>query len=453
MAADSPLLDPLFRGAAAEVFSDAARLQGMLDFEAALARAGAKVGIIPQHAAGVIAERCRAELFDRHQLGAAAATAGNPAIPLVAALTRVVAQKDVASAGYVHWGATSQDAMDTGLALQLRRGLHQFLPEVRRLADALATLAEAHASTPMVGRTWLQQAVPISFGLKVAGWCAAVDRARMRVEQAGDAACVLQFGGAAGSPASIGDAAGGLTAALAAELKLHEPDLSWHAHRDRLADFAAALALLTGVLGKIGRDISLLAQTEVGEVSEPSAHGRGGSSTMPHKRNPVASAVMLAAAVRVPHLLASLFAAMPQEHERGLGGWHAEWETIPDIFSLTWGSVSRALETIDGLEVFADRMRSNIDITRGLVSGEAVMMALAPRIGRDRAQSLVEEASRKAMKDGAHLRDVLANTPSVTEHLDASALDTVFDHNRQAAYAKRLVERMLSSRRRSQGAS
>ncbi len=454
MAADSPMLDPLFRGTAAgEVFSDAARLQGMLDFEAALARAAAKAGVIPPRAADVIAECCRAELFDRHQLGAAAASAGNPAIPLVAALTQLVARKDAAAAGCVHWGATSQDAMDTGLVLQLRRGLDRFLPETQKLADSLAALAQVHASTPMVGRTWLQHAVPITFGLKAAGWCAAVDRTRNRIERAGDAACVLQFGGAAGSLTSLGEAGPAISTLLAAELNLPEPDLSWHAHRDRLVDLAAALALFAGVLGKIARDVSLMMQTEVGELSEPPAPGRGGSSTMPHKRNPVACAVMLAAAGRVPHLVASLFAAMPQEHERGLGGWQVEWETLPEIFSLTWGSASRALEAIDGLEVNAKRMRSNIDLTRGLVCAEAVMMALAPRIGRDRAHTLVEEASRNAAGSGAHLRDVLARTPSIAEHLDASALDALFDYDNQAAHAKRLVERMLATRHRTPGVS
>ena len=454
MAADSPLLDPLFRGAAAgEVFSDAARLQGMLDFEVALARAAVKAGVIPPRAAEVIAECCRVELFDRHQLGAAAVGAGNPAIPLVAALTQLVARKDAAAAGCVHWGATSQDAIDTGLVLQLRRGLDRFLPETHTLADALASLAERHASTPMVGRTWLQHAVPITFGLKAAGWCAAVDRARARIEQAGSAACVLQFGGAAGSLASLGNAGPRLSELLAAELNLPEPDLSWHAHRDRLVDLAAALGLLAGVLGKIARDVSLMMQTEVGEVSEPAAEGRGGSSTMPHKRNPVACAVMLAAAGRVPYLVASLFGAMPQEHERGLGGWQVEWETLPEIFSLTWGSASHALEAIEGLEVNADRMRRNIDVTRGLVCAEAVMMALALRIGRDRAHTLVEEASRSAIGSGAHLRDVLARIPSIAEHLDASALDAAFDYDNQAAHAKRLVERMLAKRQRTLGVS
>jgi 3-carboxy-cis,cis-muconate cycloisomerase len=454
MSADSPLLDPLFRGTpAAGMFSDVARLDGMLEFEAALARAAANVGVIPNPAARVIVECCRAELFDLRQIGAAAASAGNPAIPLVAALTELVAQKDGESAGYVHWGATSQDVMDTGLVLRLRQALDQFLPETRRLADELATLASAHAGTLIAGRTWLQHAVPITFGLKAAGWCAAVDRARTRVEQAGDGARVLQFGGAAGSLASVGDAGPAMAAALAAELHLREPELSWHAHRDRLVDLAAALALLAGVLGKIARDVSLLMQTEVSEVSEPAAHGRGGSSTMPHKRNPVACAVMLSAAARVPNLLASLFAAMPQEHERGLGGWHAEWEMLPEIFSLTWGSLNRALETIEGLEVFAERMRTNIDLTRGLMSAEAVMMALAPRMGRDRAHEIVEEASRTAVRDGVHLRDVLAKTPSIAGHLDPTAVDTMFDYERQAFRSKQLVERMLASRQRSQGVS
>ena len=453
MAADSPLFDPLFRGTpAADTFSDVARLEGMLEFEAALARAAAKVGQIPQHAAPVIAECCRAQLFDLRQLGSATAAAGNPAIPLVAALTQLVAQKDKASAGYVHWGATSQDVMDTGLVLQLRRGLDRFLPEARKLGDALAMLAKTHAATPMVGRTWLQHAVPVTFGLKAAGWCAAVDRARSRVKQAGDRACVLQFGGAAGSLASVGDAGPAMSAALAADLRLREPELSWHAHRDRFVDLAAALALVAGVLGKIARDISLLAQTEVGEVSEPAGQGRGGSSTMPHKRNPVACAVMLSTAARVPHLLASLLAAMPQEQERGLGGWHAEWETLPEIFSLTWGSLNRALETIGGLDVFVERMRRNIDLTRGLVSAEAVMMALAPRLGRDVAHEIVEEASRTAARDAIHLRDVLLGMPSVAAHISRADIDKLFDYGLQVSHSKQMVERMLASRQL-QGAS
>ena len=285
------MLGPLFRWDALEpLFSDRARLQGMLDFEAALARAEAATGMIPAQAAAAIAAKCKADLFDEGALARAAASAGNLAIPLVAQLGALVAKDDAEAARFVHWGATSQDAIDTGLVLQLRPALDRIGAELARLGDELARLAEVHRATPAVARTWMQQALPTTFGLKAAGWLDAVDRQRDRLAEVQRKALVLQFGGAVGTLAALGNAGLDVAAALAAELRLPLPDVPWHAHRDRLAGVAVTLGLCTGTLAKIARDLALSMQTEVGELLEPAAEGRGGSSTLPHKRNPVASA-------------------------------------------------------------------------------------------------------------------------------------------------------------------
>ena len=445
------LLGPLFTSdAMAAVFSDAARLQAMLDFEAALAKAEASIGLIPSTAADAIAGACRADRFDIATLARATAEAGNPAIPMVKQLTALVAERDPDAAGFVHWGATSQDAIDTGLVLQIRAGLASMEPDLRRLSDALAALAQTHAKTVMMGRTLMQQAVPVTFGLKAAGWLAAVARAHTRLTDAGKAAQVLQFGGAAGTLAALGDRGLDVAAALAKELDLGLPELPWHGHRDRLVDLAAALGLIAGTLGKMARDIALLMQTEVAEAFEPAGEGRGGSSTMPHKRNPIACAVALAAAARIPPLVATLLAAMPQEQERGLGGWHAEWETLPQIFLLAAGALHHMSDTVAGLTVDAERMHANIDATRGLVMAEAVAMALADRIGKQEAHKLVESACRRAVAEAAHLRDALARDPAVMAQLNAEMLDRLFAPESYLGMAERFVERALAARRRGQ---
>jgi 3-carboxy-cis,cis-muconate cycloisomerase len=446
-----PLFGPLFTGdAMAAVFSDAARLQAMLDFEAALAKAEASVGLIPSTAAAAIARACRADRLDIAGLARATAEAGNPAIPMVKQLTALVAEQDTAAAGFVHWGATSQDAMDTGLVLQIRAGLATIEPDLQRLSSALAALTQTHAKTVMIGRTLMQQAVPVTFGLKTAGWLAALARAHTRLTDAGQAAQVLQFGGAAGTLAALGDRGLDVAAALARELELDLPDLPWHGHRDRLVDLAAALGLLAGTLGKMARDIALLMQTEVAEAFEPAGDGRGGSSTMPHKRNPIACAVALAAAARIPPLAATLLAAMPQEQERGLGGWHAEWETLPQIFLLAGGALHHMSDAAAGLTVDTERMRANIDATRGLVMAEAVTMALAARIGKRDAHKLVESACRRAVAEGAHLRDLLAGDPAITAQLSPEILDRLFAPESYLGMAERFVERALAARRRGQ---
>ena len=441
------LLGPLFAGdAMTAAFNDRARLQAMLDFQAALARAEAAVGLFPAAAAGSIASVCKADLFDVAALARDTAAAGNPAIPLVKQLTALVAKQDAAAARFVHWGATSQDAIDTGLVLQMRAGLAAIEPDLQRLTAALATLAQTHAKTVMIGRTLLQQAVPVTFGLKAAGWLAAVERTRARLAEAGRAAQVLQFGGAAGTLAALGNRGLDVAAALAKELDLVLPELPWHGHRDRLVDLAAALGLLVGTLGKMARDLSLLMQTEVAEAFEPAGQGRGGSSTMPHKRNPIACAVALAAATRVPPLVATLLAAMPQEQERGLGGWHAEWETLPEIFLLAAGALHHMTDATAGLTLDTKRMRENIEVTRGLVMAEAVTMALAERIGKQEAHHLIEAACRRALAERGHLRDVLAREPSVAAQLTPKALDRLFAPESYLGMAERFVRRVLAAR-------
>jgi 3-carboxy-cis,cis-muconate cycloisomerase len=427
-----------------DVFSDHGRLQGILDFEAALAAAEARCGVIPQPAAQVIASQCRAEHFDIETLARASALAGNTAIPVVRELAARVANASPEAERFVHFGATSQDAMDTGLVLQLRAALGLIEPALLRLSGELRRLAREHRLTPLAGRTWLQQAVPITFGLKVAGWLSAIDRHRGRLEAVGPRVLVLQLGGAAGTLASLGERGLDVALGTAHELKLALPDLPWHAQRDRLAEVATSLGILVGSLGKIARDISLLTQTEVGEVFEPAAPGRGGSSTMPHKRNPVGCAVVLAAATRVPALVGISLNAMVQEHERGLGSWQAEWDTLPEICLLTAGALEQTLGIVSGLEIDTDRMRANLEATDGLIFAEAVSMMLAAKIGRQAAHELVERACRSAVEQKRLLFDVLTEDDHVRTHLSRADLAKLFDPTAYLGLAGRFVDRALA---------
>jgi 3-carboxy-cis,cis-muconate cycloisomerase len=447
--ASAGLLDPLFTtDAIREVFSDRACLQRMLDFEAALARAQARTGVIPASAASPIQAKCRAELFDFEALARAAALAGNLAIPMVKQLTALVAD-DQEAGRYVHWGATSQDAIDTGLVLQLRDALDLIEQDLARLSDALAQLADQHRLTPVVGRTWMQHALPITFGLKAAGALDAIGRHQARLMELKPRLLMLQFGGAAGTLASLGSKGLEVAAQLADELKLSLPELPWHGQRDRIAEVAATLGLVAGTLGKMARDLSLQMQTDVAEVSEPAGEGRGGSSTMPHKRNPVSSAVVLSAAVRIPPLVSTMLAAMVQEHERGLGGWHAEWKTLPEIVMLTAGALRQMVDALSGLEIDAARMRQNLDTTRGQILAEAVTMALGGRIGRLPAHKLVEQACRRAVDQGRHLREVLVEDGEIAAHLTVEDLDRLLDPANYVGLAGVFVERALAAQRRS----
>ena len=439
------LLDHLFTTEPMRaIFSDVRRLQGMLDFEAALARAETRVGMIPPTVAETIAARCRADRFDLEALARATAKAGNPAIPLIAALTEQVASDDAEAARYVHWGATSQDAMDTGLVLQLRAALAALDADLTRLARACAKLAASSAGTPIAGRTWLQQASPTTFGLKVAGWLSAINRHRLRLRQLRPRVLVIQLGGSVGTLAGFGALGLEVAASLADDLGLALPDIPWHSNRDRVAEVATTMGLLASTLGKMARDTSLLAQTEVGEAFEPDEPGKGGSSTLPQKRNPVGASVALAAATRIPGLVATMLAAMPQEHERGLGGWQAEWETLPEIICLTAGALAQMAQVVEGIELDSDRMRANLDLTRGVVCAEAVALALVPSVGKSQARALIGEASRRALAQRLSLREALAAIPEVTAHLSSDKLDHLCDPAHVVGPAGRLIQRVLA---------
>jgi 3-carboxy-cis,cis-muconate cycloisomerase len=442
----SPLLAPMLSSAAMRaICDDATYLQHMLDFEAALARAEAATGIIPASAAGPITKACRSESFDLSTLAEAATRSGNLAIPLVKALTANVAKADADAARYVHWGATSQDVIDTAAMLTLRAAIDALLADLDRAIAGFAKLARQHRATAMVARTWLQHALPMPFGLKLAEYAAALHRSRTRLQRLRKETLALQFGGAAGTLAALGDNGLRVAEKLAQELKLPLPDAPWHTHRDRIAEAASVLAILAGTCGKIARDVSLMMQTDVAEAFEPSGEGRGGSSTMPHKRNPVAAATALAAATMAPNLAATIFAAQVQDHERSAGPWHAEWPTLPTLLLVTSGALAAIVDIAEGLEVDAARMRINLDATHGLIMAEPVTMALAEKIGKSEAHHLMEAASKRAVAEKKELRDVLTRDPKVIAHLDAGKIAELFEPMAYQGVSQTLIDRLLAS--------
>jgi 3-carboxy-cis,cis-muconate cycloisomerase len=416
---------------------DDAWITAMLEFESAFARAEARAGVIPGEAAAAIAAACHPERFRAEALGREARAAGNPAAPLVRALTDAV---EGDAAGFVHWGATSQDVLDTAAMLVARRALALIGEELDRVAAACARLADEHRNTAMPGRTLLQQALPTTFGLKAAGWLCAVDDASRRLAAV---PLAVELGGAAGTLASL--APDGITVLrhLAEELALEEPVVPWHTARARMADLGAALVLAAGALEKIGRDVILMAQTEVAEVAEPGGGERGGSSTLPHKRNPVGSALVVACAARVRGEASILLAAMAQEHERAAGGWQAEWEALSGALAYTGGAAAAIREVLEGLEVRAERMRENLDITGGLVLAESVSMALARRIGRSEAHHLVEEAARRAVEGGRPFRDELLEDEAISAELSGEEIERALAVDRYTGEAEAFVERAL----------
>jgi 3-carboxy-cis,cis-muconate cycloisomerase len=414
--------------ALAALFSDESVLQAMLEFETALARAEARHGLIPMEAAVAIAAAIVPGNFDISVLADATFRAGTPAIPLVKMLTDQVRKTDAEAARFVHWGATSQDVADTAMSLLLKRAEPILIADLLRLEKVLAALSEGHKQSVMLGRTLLQPAPPVTFGLKTAGWLASVRRGRRRLQKAFRTAAVLQFGGASGTLASLGDRGIPVAEALSAELGFGDsPPTPWHTQRDQLATLICACGVLTGSLGKMARDISLLMQNGVGEAVEPGSEGRGGSSTMPNKRNPTACSLALGAAHRVPGLVASFLSAMLQEHERGVGGWQAEWPIIAAVVQSTGVAIASMTEVAEGLSVDVQKMRLNIENTNGTIFAERAMMLLGAKLGRDVAHKVVEAAVRKSVKEGKHLAAVLAETPEVTTHLrraDLKELET-----------------------------
>jgi 3-carboxy-cis,cis-muconate cycloisomerase len=433
---------------AAEFLSDRALVQAMLDVEVALAEAQADVGLIPRDAVEAIRTAASIEHIDLVVLAHEAAAAGNLAIPLVRQLTERVRHVRPASSDYVHLGATSQDVIDTALVLQLKAVVPLILGNAKRAADACARLAERYRTTPMAGRTWLQQATPITVGVKAAGWLAALERGSLAVRERSETALVLQFGGASGTLAALGSHAQPIAAALGKLLGIPVPAMPWHSHRDSLLRLACAVAVLVGTLGKIGKDIALLAQTEVGEVVEANASDRGRSSSMPHKHNPVGPAIALAASLRVPALLATLLSSMPQEHERGLGGWQAEWETLPELIRLASASARSMADTLGRLHIDEERIAANLDVTRGLVMAEAIVVRLTPALGRSTARAIVDAACERATTDRTSLADALQADRRVVGTLSPDEIRETLNPENYLGQAAAFVDAALADWRR-----
>jgi 3-carboxy-cis,cis-muconate cycloisomerase len=428
-------------------FGDQATVQAMLDFEAALVRAQAAEGVVPEAAATAIAGVCKAELYDVSRIVGAAARAGSLAIPLVGKLTETVALFDADAARFVHRGSTSQDVIDSALVLQTRRGLALLDRDVGRLVAALLGLAQAHGGAPLLGRTLMQPAQVIAFSFKAAGWIAPLVRGRARLHAAGRAALKLQLGGAVGTRAMLGDRADAIARRMADALQLRDAP-AWHTQRDELIALGCEVGVLAGGVAKVARDIALLAQGEVAEVAEGAA---GGSSAMPHKRNPVAAMAVLAAAQRVPPRVAALLGAMAQEHERGLGNWQSELGEWAGLFIAAHGAVGTLAGAVPALQVDAARMRANIDALHGLVFAEAAAAVLAARIGKARAHTLLEGLSRRVVAEQRPLADVLrealAGDDELGAAIDAGALARAFDIDEAAAPARQRGDAQLAQLR------
>jgi 3-carboxy-cis,cis-muconate cycloisomerase len=442
------LLDGFFRSPPVELlFSDAAAVQAILDFEAALARAQARGEIISAGAAATIASSCRVELFDLPALAQAMPTAGNIAIPLLKQLHTIVARSSPDASRYVHYGATSQDALDTGLVLQLRAALRSIENDVDAIVSALVDLTARHRSTLLVARTWLQHALPTTFGYITAGWLDAFLEHRKRLDALLDDSLVLQFGGAAGTLAALGNRGTTIARFLAEELALPLPRIPWHAQRERIAQTATTLGIVSGTMAKIARDLSLYMQTEVGELSEPLSAGRGGSSTMPHKQNPVSAAAILASTTRVPALVSTVLCGLSGEYQRSLGAWQSEWEVVPEIARLTAGGSHQLAGLLPRLTVHVEKMRTNLDLTHGLIYAEAFSLALSEKLNRAFAHKLVEAACRRAQSEKRHLQTILLEDAEVTAILDAESIASLFEPAKYLGSAYEFIEGVLVAAR------
>jgi 3-carboxy-cis,cis-muconate cycloisomerase len=466
---DAGLLSPVRAGTPVEAaVSDRAWLQAMLDAEAALARAQARTGTMPASAAAAITDAARAGLLDLRALACAARETANPVVGLVGALTGVVAERDPGAAEYVHRGSTSQDVFDTGAMLVCDRALRLVHADLLRTARALARLAAEHRDTLMAGRTLTLHAVPTTFGLKAAGWRRGVLDAAERVERLLDGGLPVSLGGAAGTlagyleyaaldgagaddesaagagPADPGAYAARLTAAYADETGLAPATLPWHVLRTPVADVAAATAVVAGALGKIAVDVQSLGRTEVAEVAEPAVAGRGGSSAMPHKRNPVLATLVRSASLQVPALAAAVTQCMVTEDERSAGAWHAEWHLLRECLRLAGGAAHTAAELAEGLQVRPDRMRANLRTTENLVTSERVAAVLAPLLGKAPAKRLLTDAAAESERTDRPLAAILAAVPAIAEHFDEPALAVLLDPASYTGAAGALVDRALA---------
>jgi 3-carboxy-cis,cis-muconate cycloisomerase len=428
--------------------SDRAWVQAMLDVEAALARAESRIGLIPTTAADGIANQCRVDEFDVAQLGRAAVRSANPVIPLVNALRAAVPND---AAPYVHRGVTSQDVLDTAMMLIARRGLELVLVDLGQAAAAAATLADRHRATIMAARTLLQQALPTTFGLKAAGWLIAIVEARSELARVAKTRLAVQFGGAAGTMAALSDRGLDVARELSAELALAEPTLPWHTARARVVEVAAALGVAAGVAGKVALDVVLLAQTEVGEVSERAVAGRGGSSALPQKHNPVDAIEILAAVRGINGQVAVLVGAMVQEHERAAGAWQAEWPAVAETLRLAGGAVSRLASLLAALQVDSERMRRNLEMSGGSIMAEHVVMLLGERLDRVMARALVDAAVSRATSAGRPFKDVLAEDPAITTHLNPEELTSALEPAGYLGVAGPLIDRALAAYRAHKG--
>lgn len=420
---------------------EAAWLQALLDVERALAAAQARAGLVPASAAAAIGACCTAGRFDPAAIGEKALAAGNPVVPLVRELRSLVPAD---AERYVHYGATSQDILDTAMMLVLGRALAPILADLRTAAARCAELATEHAGTLMAGRTLLQQALPITFGLKCAGWLTAIDETARSLATLRGSRFAVQLGGAAGTLASLGGAGITVLRLLAEELQLAEPVAPWHTDRTRVAEIACALGRVQGALAKIAQDVLLMAQTEVAEVREAGGGGRGGSSTLPHKQNPVGAVLVTACAKRAPGLVATALAAMAQEHERAAGAWHAEWDTLTELARLTGGAAHHGAAMLAGLRVNGERMRENLGATGGLIMTENVTARLAGALGKAEAAAVVTRVSLDAAERGERLRDALLAEPAVAAHLSAADLDAALDPGRYLGVARQFVDRAIT---------
>jgi 3-carboxy-cis,cis-muconate cycloisomerase len=423
------------------VFSDENRTEFYLDIEAALARVQAKLGIIPQEAAQEIVRQCKVENIDFAKLKTQTERIGYPILGVV---QQIVALCKDGLGEWAHWGATTQDITDTATMMQVGAALDLVEKDMEAVAAALAYLARRYRDTPMAGRSNLQQAVPITFGYKAAGLLAAMQRHRARLAELRPRVLVGEFAGAAGTLSSLGADGLKVQEALMAELKLGQPEIAWHTVRDRIGEVGCFLALLTSTLGKISMDVKLLMQTEVAEVFEPFHEGRGSSSTMPQKRNPVSSLYIHATAALVRANAAALLEAAVADHERSTGPWEIEWIALPEIFLLSSGCLAQSRTLVEGLQVDEARMRANLDLTNGLVVSEAVMMGLGPKLGRQRAHDLVYDHCREALKSGRMLHDVLADDPEISKHMSKAELAKLTDPANYVGLAGEMVDRVLA---------
>lgn len=437
------------------VFDDQAVVQAMLRFEQALAEAEAAEGVIPETAARAIASVCRAPLYDIPALIVAGRRAGALAIPLVKELQRTVALYSEEAATHVHWGSTSQDVLDTAMVLVTRNALDLIDAELATLTQRLLELARSHLDTPVLARTLMQPAQVTSLGFKFCSWAAPLLRSRAQLQTLSSHALQLQLGGAVGTLAVLDDKGPAVAARMAAALELATPEAAWHTQRDQWIRLGTEMAVLAGSLGKIATDLSLMAQGEIAELAEPSGNGRGGSSAMPHKRNPVSSMIALAAAARAPQQAAALVAAMGQQHERGLGNWQAELAEWPALFLGVHGALRALNEAFAGLQIDQERMLRNIDALQGLVFAESASIALATVIGRPRAHALLEQLTRKTVAEGGQLVDLLVaaveSDESLHKSLDSAHLRALFDPVIATRPARRLAEQQLERMQAAQG--